>query len=309
MDKEFYRFDFFTLSTMMIIILGVSIFLFTQEYPEVLNFLLAIIAFLFGISTILLGRIVQRTPATLSIGFLGYPSSGKTVFLTVLFDELGTKTFDNISFSPYGSETVEKYTQDLNLLTSGQWLPPTSPKGTFFYRAKAVREYGFFRKKFKIEIGDYAGEHIHEFDADDDMWLQKTDYFNYVIQSDAILIAIDVQRLIDGTDVEIREMENNLIAAIHILLEKKGVSAGSKLRAPVALTFMKYDLINDLASADQTKIMEKVIRLEKVCENRCQTFNIFNVSSVGHLNELGNPPTDLKPIGVVKPLLWILKNK
>jgi hypothetical protein len=268
-------------------------------------------------------RIAYRNPTSLVISLLGFPNSGKTVFLTVLFNELQAADRPTITFSPYGIETVEQVARNLNTLFSGSWLGSTSPSGVFFFRANAAIASRVFRRRFKIEIGDYAGEHMKEFDTKDERWLHKTEYFKYVVQSDAIFLVIDTEVLLSKSRLEVETMQNAMIAALQLLLESKGVGLERKLQAPLALLFMKVDLlprylledsltptliyVSDLTTRDFKVLPATVSRLIDLCERKCANFNVFFVSAVGRLGPNDSPPSELKPFQVTDPLAWALQ--
>ena len=255
--------------------------------------------------TLLAYRFLTRNPIPLSISLLGFPGTGKSVYLTTLFDELQRYRGDAIRFAPYGRETIEAVTANLNALTSGNWLARTVPGAVFPYRATASLRGGLLPRKFKIEIADYAGEHISELNPSEAAWLHKTDYFKYVVQSDAVILTLDSAALLDADGATRETIQNAYIAAFQVLAEEKGATAARRLRSPVALLFLKMDLVPRKMSPEQ--MSDYVSKLVDVCTLRCQHFKVFYASSVGRVNEDGTPPKDIHPQGVIDPLIWILR--
>lgn len=307
---DFYKLLKYVIPWILILWLSSFFFLIFSKLES--SWLISVVGF--GLGLIVMYVIsfiafVNRNPTPLSISLLGFPASGKTVFLTVLFDVLmtnGTRSNYSIIFSPYGSETVERVVSHLNLLTRGKWLPKTGKNEVFYYRALASMGTGIFSRRLKIEIGDYAGENIGQFDTDDERWLHKTDYFKYVIQSEVILLSVDSKEVAGKNESIIQAIENSLIAAIQLVIENKGVDINKKLKAPVALIFMKCDLVS-VRSLD--KLKNKLSRLINLCQKRCLYFKIFMTSSVGHINKDGSPPAKLTPIGIVEPIIWALQRR
>jgi len=253
-------------------------------------------------------RLLEANPATFKLSILGFPYAGKTVYLTLLFNQLISTKQEDIQFAPYGQETIEQVLRDLNTLSSGIWLPPTQPGTVFYYRANAViggQRIPFLTQRFKLEIGDYAGEHIDEFDPSSELWLHKSDYFNDVVNSDGILLALDVDYLISRQITEIGKLQNVFIAAIQVLAEKKGIDVSKKLKTPVALLFLKTDLIFERGITEEM-LLDSIPRLLNVCENTFEKFTVFFVSSVGEVSKTGDPPEVIRPLGVVEPLIWML---
>jgi hypothetical protein len=76
------------------------------------------------------------------------------------------------------------------------------------------------------------------------------------------------------------------------------------MKAPVALLFLKADLVNERLE----DLKGRLPRLVTWCQNHCQYFSAFDVSSIGHIGPNGQPPPKLMPRNVVKPLIWILEH-
>jgi hypothetical protein len=249
-------------------------------------------------------RLFRRHPSTFSVAVLGFPGSGKTVYITTLFDQLQQGRSERIKLTPYGIDTVEEVTRNLNALSRGLWLPRTVPGNVFFFRAIAsARDTG--QSHLKLEIGDFAGEDLGELQPSSDRWLHKSDYFKYVIDADAIMLALDGPSLREhgrnpdaGDDVV-----NAFVAAVQIIADYKGAVGARRLATPIALLVMKSDLLGD---ADREVVMDRVHRLIAVCDTRCRSFKSFFVSSTGPLIE-AKPSAVLLPEGVVESIEWAVK--
>lgn len=265
--------------------------------------------FIFAIAYLLsIRQFLNRNPTPLLISLIGFPNSGKTVYLTSLFNELMTKNDSAIKFLPYGTETIEKVETDINILMNNNWLEKTKPFELFHYYAKASVEEGFFKQKFKIDITDFPGEYFHEFEQNiKQNSLHKSKYFNLAIQSEVILFSIDTAVIKDakrnGNISIIRDMESKFIIALQVLLDNKGVEIGKKLKAPIAMVFMKCDIIHE---DSWEEISENFPRFISFCRQNCSNFKIFYTSSVGELKN-GIPRSPLRPFGVVDPIIWALK--
>jgi len=175
----------------------------------------------------------------------------------------------------------------------------------FPYRATASVRGGFVRRTYKIEIADYAGEHISELNPSEAAWLHKTDYFKYVIQSDAVILTLDSAALLKADRTTREAIQNAYVAAFQVLAEEKGATEARRLRSPVAILFLKMDLVPLKMSPEQ--LCDYVSKLIDVCSLRCQHFKVFYASSVGKVKEDGSPPANIHPQGVIDPLIWILK--
>ncbi|MFV1977220.1 MAG: hypothetical protein ACC651_15875, partial [Candidatus Scalindua sp.] len=211
---------------------------------------------------------------------------------------------NTVAFQPYGRDTIEEVEKNIRTLQSGKWLKPTNTESVFYFRANAHVRGGFFEKKYTVEIGDYAGEKSKEFDSSSDEWLHKTDYFKYVITSDIILLAIDGALIADKDNSGLNDTQSALIAAMQVLLDEKGINLDSQLEVPVAILILKSDLLPEGYDPLEYGHFN---RLFSLCEKRCRYFNSFKVSSIGSVDEKGNPTKHLLPKNVAEPMVWALR--
>lgn len=251
-------------------------------------------------------RALNKNPTPLRAFVIGQPRAGKTVFLSILFDELQRLSVSGIAFQQYGSETVEKINSNLHILNTGNWIPRTELNVAFFYRARATVGSSFFKNTYTIEVGDYAGEHIREFDTSSNMWLHKSEYFKYALSSDALLFCIDGEILSNHDKIKIEESQAMLIAAFQMLLSEKTTNAHDKIKIPVCIVVLKSDLFINDDEIDQ--FMKKYyFRLTDLISKKSDTYQEFYISAVGN-TQGGRPPSKISPMRVVDPMVWILKN-
>jgi len=259
-----------------------------------------------SMTTILFFGIFKQTPSTLNISVLGYPNSGKTVYLTVLFNELLTNPIHKkISFMTYGSETIERISADYEKLNTGHWLPPTPNEGVFYYRATASLSS---RRKYKLEIGDYAGEKFKEELKENNNFFHKTEYFKYVISSDVIFLAIDMELVLKDfrNGQYIANIESSFISALSLMQEVRSMGFNKKIKFPVAIIFLKFDLLGEFSQENaQEMILEKFARIIGYCQKNCINYNHFFVSSTG-TKHIENFPGRVQPEGVVEPVEWAI---
>ena len=255
----------------------------------------------------LYSRTITDHPRALSIALVGPPNAGKTVYLTMLYKELETKEIQGLSFAPYGSRTIEVVARNIARMEQGEFPPPTGMESSFRYEAVASFSRRFATQKYRIQISDYAGEHLKEFDDAHEMWLHHTDYFEYVVSADALLFMLDCETLLNGDSIP--HLQSILIGTVHTFIERRRSDPTKPSNVPVALLFSKSDVLS--SKEDIEKVTSQVSRLIAVCKKRFRYFRYFLVSSVGvrpELNDKGDPipPSDMEPVGVVEPLIWLL---
>jgi hypothetical protein len=288
----------------IVYIISVS-YKYILEYSDLFKIVIGIlVGAIISMYLALIFRTINKNPTPITISLLGQPGIGKTVYLTILFDSLDRIQSPNIVFQPYGTETIEEVNSSLALLRQGIWLPSTKPETIFFFRANVKFGNNIFQRRFTIEFGDYAGEKIEEFDSTSEYWLHRSDYFRYAIRSDILFLAVDGEILCSYDHDSIAEMELSLVAAIQVLLNERDVPANKKMLEPVAILLMKADRMDKEFTLKKAEA--RLERLISVCKNRCKHFEMFLVSSVGHVELNGGPPRSIEPKGVIEPLVWSL---
>jgi ABC-type dipeptide/oligopeptide/nickel transport system ATPase component len=201
-----------------------------------------------------IGFVTGKNPPTFPLAIVGYSGSGKTVYLSVLFHILAQNRTSFIRFRPGDVDTIERVSENMSLLLGGKWLSKTEPGTTFYFRGNitlGTELMGLLRRSYKLEVADYAGEHIEELIPYSKRWTHKSDYFNIVVKSYGILWAIDTNFLLNGKKDEVEEMQNDFIAAIQVLANEKGGTEINKVSTPLALLFLKIDVIQDRAKASE----------------------------------------------------------
>src|SRR5262249_21604617 len=132
--------------------------------------------------------------------------------------------------------------------------------------------------------------------------LHKGDYFKYILDADAIMFAIDSDKILAQESVIFEMTVNAFVACIQIIADYKGAVGAFRLNTPVALLVMKSDSFGEHRRAE---IENKLQRLNSICNTRCKYFEIFFVSSTGPLQADGRPKHERKPAGVLEPLEWV----
>lgn len=289
-------------------LVGAFIWLFMRPDYEPLITSLVLIGTSFASTKDLLKQIsiTRKYSKDIKISLVGYMNSGKTVYLTILFDEIQRLTDSGYIFFPCGNETVEIVNSNISLLQSGRWLHATTTKypSDEHYKVFAITNNQAINKRLRLKIGDFSGEHYHIIsneNLNNSNWLHHGMFFDYILSCNAIWLAIDIETFIFENEPE--SMLNRFIAFIQVYSEKKNFF--NKLNVPICLLYMKSDLIgSDTITEDQ--ILHRSDRLIRLCRSKFKSVNVFFVSSVGKLESDSKPPRKLNPINVSKPILWTL---
>lgn len=312
-SPKFYRRLLYPLTWVMVIttIVFLSLVLTQVFQPErESKWLMAILGVIIGaLSSFYLAffiRTLTKHPATIKAALVGDTGSGKTVFLTIMFRELQLSEEEKIAFQPYGRETIEYVASNLNILASRKWLLPTKEESLFTFRANAKIQAWLFDKRYTIEIGDYAGEHIEEFHSSSERWLHRTEYFDYVVGADIVLFVVDSEKYRHHNDSAVKNMQNQLIAAFQVLIDDKGLPPDRQLEIPVCLLVLKADVL-DSVEVDEGCVLDSLEQLIRICRDRCRFFEIFFISAVGSVDNKGKPPEKILPRNITSPMFWSLK--
>jgi len=249
-------------------------------------------------------KFLERNPQALFITTLGFKNAGKTTYLTVLFDELRLTESRDFAFLPYGAETPAALTANLELLHTGQWVPKTTESKSVYYQA-AVQVAGFGGRRYLLVMPDFPGEESEKIaDAEGRPSLLISELFKQAVESDIVFLALDGEIIANGMPADIAHLEDRMMEAVDELAVRKKGWFGGKVSAPVALLFLKVDLLGGIGVLEAS---EKLPRLVRLCSNRFAHFAAFTVSSVGATEGSScAPPAKLRPYGVVDPFFWAL---
>jgi len=93
------------------------------------------------------------------IAVIGFPRSGKTTLIAMLFSELiSSEMARRIRVS--GSETTRRITEYYHRILSGKNVGPSSDEDVFSYRFEyRASIFPFYRRNFDVEIVDFPGEY------------------------------------------------------------------------------------------------------------------------------------------------------
>lgn len=260
-------------------------------------------------------QVRERHPISLSIALIGPSGMGKTVYLTLVFYELESGTISGLTFAPAGQKTTERVANDIAALKSYQFPPKTSYEEQNQYDAVATYKRVLFPQRYRIQITDYAGERLNEFNPYSEQWLHRTDYFGYVVSADAVLFMIDCTTLLADKPETISQYETLFVTTLHRLIEisHRDSDPTESFKTPVGLIFSKSDILQKFVTEERNEDMLKKIIVDKldhfisVCRNRCRNFQFFFVSSLGHIPpDDTTPPNVIEPDKILDPILWIL---
>ena len=232
-------------------------------------------------------------PRAYNIAVVGFPKSGKTTLITMFFEYFLSKNILKRDIKPRGSETIERLAEDMEKIRLRKALGPTTDQELFAYRADMTIGSGFFRERYKIQIGDFPGEDSERFINNYGDWLHKTPYFKWVMEADAYIFVVDLSELLhDNYSVQptyAARMTKAITAAWQHILEyhvdgKKGTE-----NKPLILACCKADIysrtIEEARHWNAPEHLKEFIRRQSSGENLPPIINI-DITQVEEVNRL-----------------------
>ena len=233
------------------------------------------------------------------IVILGRTRSGKTVFLTRLYEQLW-KSKSNFHIKALSGPTHKKFMQGINNLRDGKWPPST---GEYTYSTFEITDED--RKRLLVSL-DYAGE---QFSLAFTEGSNRSDVQNLVKHVDKacgvlLLLSPDIDHEHD-IDASADDTIGMQLAVEHI----RNAPGGDKV--PIAIVITKGDQFNDIIRqfGGIVKYVNKhYLPLLRVIGH----YKAFLVSAVqcrkSQITEDGSyiPNLELPPIHLLEPLRWCL---
>ena len=207
----------------------------------------------------------------LKISILGRVAVGKTVYATVLFNELLMLNNKRYEFSIPDKKTTEIVLKGMRLLSNGKWLWSTAIGGGFSYKGLLMKSL-LTKRTYSVDVTDFSGEEFQG--LGEDRWFHNESFFQYIRESNIILFAVD------ASEYGFKHFNlYDFIATVNLLHVE---SYNKKINQPIALLFLKSDLIGGIENVEsKEKVLSFYQKLIEFCELKCKYFKYFFVTSIG----------------------------
>jgi GTPase SAR1 family protein len=313
------------------LILFLFYLVFFTQFSTSLLFTISLVFFVPYIILLILYR--RKNPDPLKIAIIGSSNAGKTVFITVFFNEFIAKNHNEIDLRPSGEETTQLVLSNYKLLKQSrlqkqkQWLPKTPLNEHFQYSGIVSLQKGLSRKANKVIIEDFAGQFFDDLNETNNVrqtYFTQSIYWKNITHGDAIFFAIDCEDILNAfkertsenlnITKKILDVDGNIKFAINSIIDQfDSGDSNKKVHTPVAIIFLKFDLLIDIPLPitpfnSPEDLAESVYKDVIVfCKKYCLNFEIFYISSVGHVTSDGLVPEIIEPINIIAPLEWAFK--
>lgn len=163
------------------------------------------------------------------IVILGRPSSGKSVFLTVLYHQLWDSPGD-LTVRAGDGNTHAALLRDFSSLAHGEWLPATTGRQEYYL------ELSYKNKVIPLAVLDYPGELFRQLFFEKRLDNEELEsLYQHVSRALGVILLIDPRSIIDAGDAQV----DGEYSAIQVVEHVRSGSNGRML--PFVVVFTKRD--------------------------------------------------------------------
>ena len=200
------------------------------------------------------------------VALVGFPQTGKTTLIVSLFDEILAGKIPSIRAIPRGSKTIDKVNEHLETFKNGRALGPTKDQDIFSFRADIKLKRYILTRTYKVEFGDFPGEDSDEYALKYGPHLHSTEFFKWVVESDAIIFVVDLAPYLTARDeariAYIAQISSAMRIAWEHFLDSNVHQINSVKKHPLVLAFTKADLFDiDEDIQDGKSFEEEITKL------------------------------------------------
>lgn len=204
----------------------------------------------------------KSLPISHNVAIVGFPKSGKTTLIISLFGEIFAGKILSVRAKPKGVKSIERINESLEMLRKGRALGPTKDQDRFAFRADITVKRGILPRTYKVEFGDFPGEDSEMYSFQYGSWLHNTEYFKWVVDSDAIIFVIDIGRYMVNSDERqnyVGQISSALRAAWQNFSDLNEHNINNLKKFPIILAFTKADLFGYTKNFDDFENIEAEI--------------------------------------------------
>jgi Double-GTPase 2 len=201
----------------------------------------------------------RRTiPQSHRVAVIGFPKAGKTSLIVALFAFYFRKGVRGASILPRGEETIRRVNTHIAEMEAGRGVSPTRDQDLFAFRAEVQRRSALpiLERRYKLEIGDFPGEHSEEFISSDQPWLHNTNYFEWAMGADAFLFVVEAPKAMTDESDYVAVQKSAFRAAWQRIQEHHIDGARSLRRKTAVLVYTKADAVLDINATAGTRTRE-----------------------------------------------------
>jgi hypothetical protein len=246
----------------LLILLGLFVVLVVELFlvgVTAISYSAVIVALLFAGIFWFIYQATPLLPKSYHVAVVGYPLAGKSTMIASFYDE-GFARRLNATLRPRGASTIDTVDSMLRKVKSGHAIGPTSDQERFGFRADITwHKYGIPRV-YEVEFGDFPGRDSEAYASVKEPWLHKTEFFKWVVDSDAMVMTIDSGHyLLDGNEYVVL-ISGALRSFWQHFLDANRDRESQTRRHPLALVITKIDLFAEFAAFPPIPITDASLR-------------------------------------------------
>ncbi|MGD0979435.1 MAG: GTPase domain-containing protein [Candidatus Bathyarchaeia archaeon] len=201
-----------------------------------------------GVFVVMLFQLSFLERKSFFVAIVGFAESGKTTLIISLFGEAYARRLP-VRVVPRGSHTIAVINKSLELLKKGKALGPTTDQDMYGFRADATIGKGPFATTYRLEFGDFPGAYSKEYRREDMHLLHNSEFFKWIVDSDAIMFVIDLGRYLTRNKRNfIAEVTSAFRTEWQQYLDANSFRLREIKRHPVIIVFTKTDLLYRVSS-------------------------------------------------------------
>jgi hypothetical protein len=190
-------------------------------------------------------KLLNYNPSNHYIAVLGYPESGKSVFITSFIKHLISEKIPGYKAKKIEKETAKRLKDDIKSLNSGSPLDPARTEPIFPYIVDISKGKLALKKYIKVQIGDFSDDNRAQFNDGYRQWFHKAPSFVWAMQADAFVFVVDLAEVLAQYDDDFycKKVSDGIYEAWKSI-EKSHLGGAKKLKNnAIVLLFSKADLL------------------------------------------------------------------
>ena len=134
------------------------------------------------------------------IAVLGYPRSGKTIFITSFLNHLIREKIPGCKPIKLEDKTAKRFTYNINYLSSRLPFDQSNEDSVFPYIVDISKGTLNLKKYYKIQIGDFSGDNSAQISEGYRQWFHKSSSFLWAMQANAFIFVVDLAEVLAQYD-------------------------------------------------------------------------------------------------------------
>jgi GTPase SAR1 family protein len=189
--------------------------------------------------------LLNYNPSDYYIAVLGYPRSGKSIFITSFIKHLISEKISVYKTEKIEKETAKRLNNNIKYLNSRTPIEQTMEESIFPYIVDISKGKLTLKKYFKLQIGDFSGDNSAQFNEGYRQWFHKSPTFVWVMQAHAFIFVVDLAEVLAQYDDDFycKKVSDGIYEAWKSI-EKSHLEGANKLKnKQIVLLFNKADLL------------------------------------------------------------------